>query len=220
MCIVAASSQCIYRRTAIHSVPPSSSEDPDILRYSVHLEEDFGEGGLKVEPLACVRRSVCGMLYADDAGIVSKSTENLAKMSIIVTVFESEDLTVPETETETMLLRTLNKVLPTPPPVVEAAGHIYIYADDAFSVPGHGLINASAKIMPWMNDGFDSRGHSTIVSSGTCYDRFKRELYGMEDASFTLKLRLLRTEVMKTLLYGHVARNLGQGHFADLRTVH
>ena len=42
----------------------------------------------------------------------------------------------------------------------------------------------------------------------------------MEDASFTLEVRLLRTEVMDTLLCGHVAQNLGQGHFADLRTAH
>ena len=53
-----------------------------------------------------------------------------------------------------------------------------------------------------------------------CYDRFMRELYHIEDASFTPEVRLLRTDVMDTLLYGHVSRNLGQGHFADLRTAH
>ena len=42
----------------------------------------------------------------------------------------------------------------------------------------------------------------------------------MEDSSFTLKLRLPRTEVMDTLLYGRVARNLGQRHVADLRMAH
>ena len=42
----------------------------------------------------------------------------------------------------------------------------------------------------------------------------------MEDASFTLQVRLLMTEVMDTLLYGRAARNLGQGHFADLGTAH
>ena len=33
----------------------------------------------------------------------------------------------------------------------------------------------------------------------------------MEDASFTLEVRLLKTEVMDTLLYARVARNLGPG---------
>ena len=88
MCTIAASLQCIFRRTAIHYVRLSFSEDADILRGLVHLEEDFGEGGLELEPLACVQRSVYGMLYADDAGIVSKSTEDLAKMTLIVTVWE------------------------------------------------------------------------------------------------------------------------------------
>ena len=32
MCTVAASSPCRFRRTSIHTVPPSFSEDPDILR--------------------------------------------------------------------------------------------------------------------------------------------------------------------------------------------
>ena len=49
------------------------SEDPDIVRDLVHLEEDLKENaaGVSSYPLACVRRAVWGMLYADDAGIVS-----------------------------------------------------------------------------------------------------------------------------------------------------
>ena len=65
------------------------------------------------------------MLHADDAGIMSKFTENLANMTVIVAVFESAGLTVPETKTETTLLRTLNKVLPAQPLVAEAAGQRY-----------------------------------------------------------------------------------------------
>ena len=81
-------------------------QSADILRDLVHVEEDLGEDGVKVEPLACVRRSVWGMLCADDAGIVSKSAEGLAKMmAVIVTVFEEAGLTVSEKKTETMLLR-------------------------------------------------------------------------------------------------------------------
>ena len=80
------------------------------MRDLVHLAEDLGEDGVKVEPLACVRRSVWGMLYADDAaGIVYKSAEGLAKMmAVIVTVFKAAGLAVSETKTETMLLRTPN----------------------------------------------------------------------------------------------------------------
>ena len=70
----------VFFAAAIHAVMVRFSEDPDILRDLVHLEEDLGEDGVKVEPLACVRRAVWGMLYADDAGIVSKSAEGLAKI--------------------------------------------------------------------------------------------------------------------------------------------
>ena len=58
---------------AIHAVMVRFSEDPGILRDLVHFEEDLGGNGAEVEPLACVWRSVWGMLYADDAGIVSRS---------------------------------------------------------------------------------------------------------------------------------------------------
>ena len=36
----------------------------------MRLEIDLGEERLEVEPLACVRRSVPGMLYIDNAGVV------------------------------------------------------------------------------------------------------------------------------------------------------
>ena len=91
-------------------------KDPDIVRDLVHLEEDLEENaaGVSSDPLACVRRAVWGMLYADDAGIVSKSAEGLAKMmTVIVTVFEAAGLTVSE-NTETMLLRIYRTRHPVP----------------------------------------------------------------------------------------------------------
>ena len=42
----------------------------------------------------------------------------------------------------------------------------------------------------------------------------------MEDAPFALKVRLLTTEVVETLLDGCVTWILGQEHFAELRTAH
>ena len=178
----------------------------------MHLEEDFGEGGLEVAPLACVWRSVCGMLYADDAGNVSQSTEDLAKMTVIVTVFESAGLTVPETKTETTLLRKLNKVLPAPPLVGEAAGQMCNMQTMHFVYQG-AVLSAQAPTLCQKNK-------RRIRLAWACYNRFKRELYDMKHASFTIYVRLPRTEMMDTLLYRRVARNLGQRHFADLRTAH
>ena len=80
-----------------HAVVVHFSEDPDIVPDLVHLWEDLKENaaGISSDPLACVRRAVWGMLYANDAGIASKSPEGLAKMmTVIVTVFEAAGLTV------------------------------------------------------------------------------------------------------------------------------
>ena len=42
----------------------------------------------------------------------------------------------------------------------------------------------------------------------------------MEDIPFPLKVCMLKTTVMETLLYGCVTETLGQEHFAKLRTAH
>ena len=47
-----------------------------------------------------------------------------------------------------------------------------------------------------------------------CFDRFKLELHDLETASFALKVSMLKSEVMETLLYGCVTWTLGVGHFA------
>ena len=97
------------------------------MRDLVHLEEDLEENaaGVSSDPLACVRRAFCGMLYADGAGVVFMSAEGLAKMTVIVTIFETAGLTASEKKTETMLLRTPDEAPCTSPLVIEAAGQRY-----------------------------------------------------------------------------------------------
>ena len=109
-----------------------------------------------------------------------------------------------------MLLRTLNQVFPTSPLVVEAAGQSYMQTIQFLYLGG--LIDAKADIIPEIK--------RRIRLAWACYDRFKRELYDIEDAPFMLKVRLLQTEVMETLLYGCVTWALGLEHFAKLRTAH
>ena len=66
------------------------------------------------------------MLYADDAGIVSRSAEKLAKMmTLIVTVFKAAGLTMSENKTDTMLLKTPDQTTLTPQLVIEAASQRY-----------------------------------------------------------------------------------------------
>ena len=80
------------------------SEDPDIQTDLVHLRERPA----KVRPetaMEYVRLAVWGMLYADDAGVVSRSPQGLERMiATLVDVFGAFDLTVFEKKTETMSL--------------------------------------------------------------------------------------------------------------------
>ena len=63
----------VFFVVVIHAVLVRFSEDPDTLRDLAHLEEDLGEDEMEVDPLACVRRPVQCVLYAGDAGLVSKT---------------------------------------------------------------------------------------------------------------------------------------------------
>ena len=99
------------------------SEDPAILAELVHLKEPPTSMG--PEPaMDYVRRAVWGMLYDDDACIVSRSPQGLAKMmEVIVEMCRAFALTVSAKKTETICM---------PPPrtprtmvQVEAAGQTY-----------------------------------------------------------------------------------------------
>ena len=151
------------------------------------------------------------MLYADDAGIVCKSAEGLAKMmNIIVTVFEAACLTVSENKTETILLWAPDQALQTSPLVVEAAGQRYKQATQLIYLGGP--LNTSADIMPEIK--------LRIRLARGCYKRFQREVYDVEAAPFRLKVRMLKAEVMETLLYECATWTLGKELFVELRTVH
>ena len=61
------------------------------------------------------------MLYADDAGVVSKSAEGVAKtITVIVTISKETGLTVSEKKTEAKPLHTPDYTTFAPPLVIEA----------------------------------------------------------------------------------------------------
>ena len=83
----------IFFAAAIEVVLVRFSEDDTILKDLVYLEEEAGVGtGI---PLERARRAVWGTLYADDAGVVSRSQEGLMRMmATIVEVFAAFILTM------------------------------------------------------------------------------------------------------------------------------
>lgn len=194
------------------------SEDDIVLRSLVWLEEGKTEAGGEEETLLDrVRREVWGMLYADDAGVVSRSAEGLARMmTIIVEVFGEFGLTVSEKKTETLLMRAKDKPTttsqpPPPPPLtIEAAGQKYAQTTE-FRYLG-GLVTEHGDLTREIN--YRSRG------AWACLRRYGRELFDRPKAPFRLKIRLLQAEAMEALLYGCMTWSPLSGHYQTLRSTH
>ena len=136
------------------------SEEPAILAELVHLKEPPTSMG--PEPaMDYVRRAVWGMLYADDACIVSRSPQGLAKMmEVIVAVCRAFVLTVSAKKTETVCM---------PPPrtprtmvQIEAAGQTYKQVQ-SFTYPG-GAVTES-RTCPLKSP--DGPAHAGCASGGT-----------------------------------------------------
>ena len=80
------------------------SKDASILADLIHLQEQPSKVGPETA-LECVRRAIWGMLYADDACIVSRSPRRLGlMMAVFVEVFGAFGLTISESKTETMCM--------------------------------------------------------------------------------------------------------------------
>lgn len=159
------------------------------------------------------------MLYADDARVVSRSAERLARMmTVVVGVFAEFGLTVSEKKMETLVMKLPIKRAkegepqpPPPPPLaVEAAGQRYSQTTE-FRYLG-GLINEDGELKRQIN-------HRGRAAWG-CVRRYGPELFDRPGAPQRLKVRLLQAEAMEALLYGCVAWSPRQDHYALLTTIH
>ena len=208
----------IFFAAVIEVVLQRFSDDDAILENLVFLDEGNG-GGPDETLLDRVRRAVWGMLYADDAGIVSRSPTGLARMmTVIVEVFGAFGLTVLEKKTETLRMRAPEKAqqpgeTPTPPlPALEiaAAGQKYHQVHQFIYLGG--LITEDADITRDIN-------HRTKIAWG-CFRKFSTELFDRPNAPLRLKARLLKAEAMEALLYGCMTWVPRNAHYRQLRTTH
>ena len=82
------------------------SKDAGILANLIHLQEQPSKVGPETA-LECDQRPIWGMLYADNAGIVSRSPRGLGRMmAVFVEVFGTFGLTISESKMETMCMPT------------------------------------------------------------------------------------------------------------------
>ena len=94
----------VFFAVILFVVPENFSTDADILADLIHLQEQLSKIGPETT-LKYVRRFIWGMLYADDACIVSRSPRGLGQvMAVFVEVFGTFGLTISESKTETMFM--------------------------------------------------------------------------------------------------------------------
>ena len=127
-CVLAPLLFNIFFAAVINGASTRFKTDEGIMDALVHLRKKRGAGG-RGEATAgesILATPLWGMLYADDAGVVSRSPEQLRKMmEVIVVVCAAFGLTVSETKTEIMCLRAKGMPESTATFSVEAAGQVY-----------------------------------------------------------------------------------------------
>ena len=120
--------------------------DKDIMDTLVHHRKIQGAGGAIAGEIT-LAMLLWGMHYAEDAGVVSQSPEQLRKMmGVIVVVDAAVSLTESEAETEILYKRT--KGIPEAPAIfsVEAAGQVYNQANEFLYLGGNANQNAERSI--------------------------------------------------------------------------
>ena len=150
-----------------------------------------------------------GMLYADDAGIVSRSSEGLERMmTVIVTACLSFGLTVSEAKTEIMCLETKGggKVSFT----INAASQEYKQNNRVCVLVGAMTADRDLSI--------EITRH--LQRAWACFQRYKMEMYDRPCVRLRLKVRLLKSEVVETLRLGCMTWSPKKPDYDRLRRVH
>ena len=184
------------------------SEDPAILAELVHLKEPPTSMG--PEPaMDYVRRAGRGMLYADDACIVSRSPQGLVKMmEVTVEVCRAFALTVSVKKTETVCMPSPH----TPRTMVQ----VEVAGQTCKQVQSFTCLGGTVTEVPGVSVEIARRTH-------TCWmriRRYQRELYGQPEVALSIKTPMVKAEAIETLLYGCSTWTLRQDHYTKLRTVH
>ena len=151
------------------------------------------------------------MLYADDAGVVSRSPEKLRKMmGVIVVMCAAFGLTVSEAKTEIMCLRAKGMPESTATFSVEAAGQVYNQTNEFVYLGGKDDQNGDLSIE------VDRR----IRSAWCNFRKYTLEPYDRSSAPLELINRMRRAEVLETMLYGCVTWSPRACHYDTLHRAH
>ncbi|CAM9502396.1 unnamed protein product [Sphacelaria rigidula] len=149
------------------------------------------------------------MLYADDAGIASRSRVSLEKiLTVVVEGCATFGLVVPEKKTVTMDMRSPN--MDTDTIEVEAVGRRYKQVESFIHLGGK--ISSIRDVTPEI--------HSRIGQAWTCFYKYSKEVTDSPYIAPATKVRLLKTEVIEVMLYGCVTWTIANDNFDALREAH
>ena len=178
-------------------------------RFGTPREEKRGGGKQLRESVLAT--PLWGMLYADDAGVVSQSPEQLRKMrGMIVVVCAAFGLTISEAKTEIMCSRVKGMPEPTATFSVEAAGQVYNPTNEFVYLGGNVNHNADLSIEVYRR----------IRNVWCSFRKYTLELYDRPSAPLELKIRMLRAEILETMLYECVTWSRRACHHDTLRRAH
>ena len=203
----------IFFAAVINVASTRFKADKGIMDALVHLRKQRGAGrrGEATAGESVLATPLWGMLYADDAGVVSRSPEQLRKMmGVIVVMCAAFGLIVSEAKTEIMCLRVMGMPESTATFSVEAAGQVYNQTNEFVYLGGNVNHNADLSIE------VDRR----IRNARFSFRKYILELYDRPSAPLELKIRMLRAEVLETMLYGCVAWSPRACHYDTLRRAH
>ena len=144
-CVLAPLLFNIFFAVVINLASTRFKADKGIMDALVHLRKKSGVGGRGEATVgeSAFATPIWGMLYADDAGVVSQSPEQLRKMmGVIVIVCAAFGLTVSEAKAEIMCLRAKGMPESTATFSVEAAGQVYNQTNEFVYLVGNVNHNA------------------------------------------------------------------------------
>ena len=131
-------------------------------------------------------------------------------MGVIVVVCAAFGLTVSEAKTEIMCLRAKGMSESTATFSVEAAGQVYNQMNEFVDLGGN--VNHKAGLSVEVN--------RRMRNAGCSLRKYTLELYDRPSAPLELKIRMLRSEVLETMLYGCVTWSPRACHYGTLRQAH
>ena len=202
-CVFAPLLSSIFFAAVINVASTRFKADKSIMDALIHVMKKRGAGGRG-------DATTEDILYADDAGVVSQSLDQLRKMmGLIVVVYAAFALTVSEAKTEIMCLRAKGMPESTPIFTVEAAGQVYNQTNECVYFGG---ASTTMPTCPSRSTGaYEKRGATSESTPWNCTT---------DRALPSSSKSMLRAEVHETMLHGCVAWSPRACHYDTQRRFH